>query len=115
MVESPARMAHTSSSYACAEDGYFKRPHTASIDGDIRWDGCWVFVLWFWIWRTFDTRLAMRKLGKNNTHPHHGGRRRHTAAMVPRAWHRRTQQSANMMRDKSMSLKLEDTFVFTIY
>jgi hypothetical protein len=35
MVESPASMAHASSSYACAEDGYFKHPHTASIDGDI--------------------------------------------------------------------------------
>jgi hypothetical protein len=35
MVESPASMAHASSSYACAEDGYFKRPHKASIDGDI--------------------------------------------------------------------------------
>jgi hypothetical protein len=26
MVESPASMAHASSSYKCAEDGYFKRP-----------------------------------------------------------------------------------------
>ena len=38
MVESPAGMAHASSSYACAEDGYFKRPHTLIIDGDIWWD-----------------------------------------------------------------------------
>jgi hypothetical protein len=37
------------------------------------------------------------------------------AAMVPRPWHRHTQQSANMMRDKSMSLKLEDIIVFIIY
>ncbi len=44
MVESPASMAHASSSYACAEDGYFKRPHTASIDGDIRLDSGWFFV-----------------------------------------------------------------------
>jgi hypothetical protein len=36
------------------------------------------------------------------------------AAMVPRPRRRRTQQSANMMRDKSMSLKLEDIIVFTI-
>jgi hypothetical protein len=35
--------------------------------------------------------------------------------MVPRLQHRRTQQSANMMRDKSMLLKLEDIIVFTIY
>jgi hypothetical protein len=44
MVESPASMAHASSSYACAGDGYFKRPHTASIDGDIRLDSGWFFV-----------------------------------------------------------------------
>jgi len=40
-VKSPASMAHVSSSYACAEDGYFKRPHMTSIDGDKRSDsGC---------------------------------------------------------------------------
>jgi hypothetical protein len=44
MVESPASMAHASFSYACAEDGYFKCPHMASIDGDISWDSCWFFV-----------------------------------------------------------------------
>jgi hypothetical protein len=33
-VESPASMVHASSSYECAEDGYFKRLHTTSIDGD---------------------------------------------------------------------------------
>jgi len=27
MVELPASMAHASSSYACAENGYFKHPH----------------------------------------------------------------------------------------
>jgi hypothetical protein len=46
MVESPASMAHASFSYACTEDGYFKCPHTASIDGDIRLDnGCFFLVL----------------------------------------------------------------------
>ncbi len=46
MVELPASMAHASSSYACTEDGYFKRPHTASIDGDIWLDsGCFLLVL----------------------------------------------------------------------
>ena len=44
MMESPASMAHVSSSYACAEDGYFKRPHTACIDGDIQSDSGWFFV-----------------------------------------------------------------------
>jgi hypothetical protein len=44
MVESPASMAHSSSSYACAEDGYFKHPHTVRIDGDIWLDSGWFFV-----------------------------------------------------------------------
>jgi hypothetical protein len=44
MVESVASMAHASSSYACAEDGYFKRPHMASIDGDIWLDSGCFFV-----------------------------------------------------------------------
>jgi hypothetical protein len=44
MVESPASMVHASSSYACTEDGYFKRPHTASIDGDIWLDSGWLLV-----------------------------------------------------------------------
>ncbi len=44
MVESPASMAHASSSYAFPVDGYFKRPHTASNDGDIWLDSGWFFV-----------------------------------------------------------------------
>ena len=44
MMESPASMAHASSSYACAEDGYFKRPDTMSIDEDIWSDSGWFFV-----------------------------------------------------------------------
>jgi hypothetical protein len=44
MVESPASMVHTSSSYACTEDEYFKHPHTASIDGDIWLDSSCFFV-----------------------------------------------------------------------
>jgi hypothetical protein len=35
--------------------------------------------------------------------------------MVPSPQHRRIQQLANMLRDKSMLLKLEDIIVFTIY
>jgi len=35
--------------------------------------------------------------------------------MVPRPQRRRTQQSANMIADKSMLLKVEDLIVFTIY
>ncbi len=44
MVESPANMAHASSSYACTENGYFKRPNTVSIDGDIWLDSGCFFV-----------------------------------------------------------------------
>ncbi len=46
MVESPASTAHASSSYACPEDGYFKRPYTMSIDGE-KWldNGCFLLVL----------------------------------------------------------------------
>ncbi len=44
MTEPPASMAHAPSSYACAEDGYFKRPDTMSIDGDIWLDSGWFFV-----------------------------------------------------------------------
>jgi hypothetical protein len=59
-------------------------------------------------------RLARRKLGKNNTpqpwwppspYDLHGA--------PPR--HRRIRQSANMLCDKSISLKLENKIVFTIY
>jgi len=48
MVESPASMAHASSSYACTEDGYFKRPHMTSIDGDKRSDSGCFFVGFEW-------------------------------------------------------------------
>ena len=44
MVELPASMVHASSSYACAEDGYFKRPHMMSIDRAKRSDSGWLFV-----------------------------------------------------------------------
>jgi hypothetical protein len=37
------------------------------------------------------------------------------APMVPSPWHRRIQQLANMLRNKSMSLKLDNIFVFTMY
>jgi hypothetical protein len=61
----------------------------------------------------FDTQLAKQNLGKNNTPrqwwpPSHYGR--HGAH--PRR--RRKQQSANMMCNKSILLKLEDIIVFTI-
>jgi hypothetical protein len=52
---------------------------------------------------------------KNKTLPDHDGHHRPTAAMVPRPRRRRTQQSTNMIVDKSMLLKVEDLIVFTIY
>jgi hypothetical protein len=66
-------------------------------------------------------QVARQKLGKKNTHPlwrpplPYGSHRRPMAAMVPHPRRHRTQQSANMMHDKSMLLKLEDIIVFTIY
>ncbi len=44
MMEPPASMPHASSPYACAEDGYFKRPDMMSIDGDFWSDSGW--FLW---------------------------------------------------------------------
>ncbi len=44
MMEPPASMAHASSSYACTEDGYFKRHDMMSIDGDIWSDSGCFFV-----------------------------------------------------------------------
>jgi hypothetical protein len=35
--------------------------------------------------------------------------------MVPSPWHRRIQQLAILLRDKSMLLKLENIIVFTMY
>jgi hypothetical protein len=69
---------------------------------------------WFWGWGTLDKQLARWKLGKN-TQANHGGRRCTMADMVPSSRHCHIQQLANMLRDKSMLLKLENIIVFTIY
>ncbi len=63
--------------------------------------GQWLVFWWFWGSGTSDTRLARRKLGKK-TRPYHGGHHCPTAAMVPSPQHRRIQQLANMLRNKSM-------------
>jgi hypothetical protein len=42
MNKSFVHMAHVSSDHACAQDGYLKLPHTAIINGDMRWDSGWV-------------------------------------------------------------------------
>jgi hypothetical protein len=44
ILESPLSLPHASSSYACTQDEYFKRPHTTSIDGDKRLDSGWILV-----------------------------------------------------------------------
>ncbi len=41
MNESFVHIAYASSNYACAQDGYLKRPHPTIIDGDMRWDSGW--------------------------------------------------------------------------
>ncbi len=104
----------TSSNHEYAQDGYLKRPHPTIIGGDMRSDSGW-FLGGFGVVRHLGTRFARRKLGKKKTHPDHGGCRRPTAAMVPHSQRRDIRQSANMLRDKSMSLKLENIFVITIY
>ncbi len=76
--------------------------------------GQWLGFGWFWSWGTSDMQLARRKLGKK-THPNHGGSHCPIAAMVPYPRHRRIQQLANMMHDKSMTLKLDNIIVFTVY
>jgi hypothetical protein len=35
-------MAHVSSHYARAQDGYLKCPHPTIIDGEMRWESGWV-------------------------------------------------------------------------
>jgi hypothetical protein len=76
--------------------------------------GQWLVLGLFGGWGTSDTLLARQKLGKK-THPNHGDRHRPTAAMVPSSWHCHIKQLANMLRNKSMLLKLENNIVFTIY
>ncbi len=79
--------------------------------------GQWLVFGWFWGWGTSDLQLARQNLGKK-THPNHGGHHRPMVAMVPSPRHRCIQQLANMLRDKSMLLKLENIifhYVFISY
>jgi hypothetical protein len=61
-----------------------------------------------------NAQLTRRKLGKI-IHPNHGGRQRPTAAMVTPPWRLVIRQSSNTMCDKSMSIKLENIIVFTLF
>ncbi len=63
IVESPAIIAHASTSYACSEDGYYGKYWWRYLVGQ------WLVFCWFWSWRSFDTQLARQKLGKKNTPP----------------------------------------------
>jgi hypothetical protein len=74
----------------------------------------WLGFGWFWGWGTLDTQLARQKLAIK-THTNHGSYHCPMAAMVLSPRHHRIQQLANMLHDKSMSLKLENTIVFTMY
>jgi hypothetical protein len=97
MNESFVHMACVSFDRACTQDGYLKQPHLTITDRDMRWDRGWIW----------------RKQGKK-THPNYGGRHCPMAAMVPPPRHHHIQQLANMLCNKSMSLKLENIIVFTI-
>jgi hypothetical protein len=44
MNESFVHTAQMSSDCACAQDGYYKRPHLTIINGDKRWDSVWFCV-----------------------------------------------------------------------
>jgi hypothetical protein len=73
--------------------------------------GQWLVLGWFWGRGTLDLQLARRNLGKK-MHPNHGGRHCPMTAMVPSPRHRHIQQLANiMLRNNSMSLKLENIIV----
>jgi hypothetical protein len=41
MNKSFVHMAHVSSDRACAQYGFFKRPHLTIINRDMRWDSGW--------------------------------------------------------------------------
>jgi hypothetical protein len=116
MIEPFVHMDRASSHRAFAQDGYFKRPHSNIIDGDMWSESGWFLgdFGWFWGCGTSDTRLARRKLRKNNTpQPWRPPSPYDLHGAPPRR--RRIRQSANMLRNKSMSLKLENIIVFTIY
>jgi hypothetical protein len=112
MNKSFVHMAHVSSDCACAQDWYLKHPSEHYCQ---RYEvGQWLVFGWFWGWGTSDTQLARRKQAKK-THPNHGGCHCPMAVMVPSPRHRRMQQSANVLRNKSLLLKLENIIIFTIY
>ena len=71
----------------------------------LRWDSGW-FWGGFGVVLGVTSDVPRQKLGKK-IQPDHGSHRHPTAAMVPHPQHWDTQQSSNMLHNKSMSLKLE--------
>jgi hypothetical protein len=76
--------------------------------------GQWLGFGWFWGQGTLDMRLTRQKLAKNNTPqswwpPSHYG---HHGAFILVPPHTAISQLANMLRDKSMLLKLENIIFF---
>ncbi len=69
---------------------------------------------WFLGWKTSDTRLARRKLGKI-IHPDHGGRSRPMAVMAPRSRCWGIKKLVNILHDKSVPLNLEYMFIINIF
>ena len=57
---------------------------------------------------------GLLKLGKKIAPANHGGHRRPRAVMVPHPRHQCMQRSADMLRNRSTSLKLEKTILITI-
>ncbi len=76
--------------------------------------GQWLGFGWFWGWGTSDTQLARQKLGKNTSQPWRppSPYGRHASPPLQRRF---IQQSANMLCNKSMLLKLKNFIVVTIY
>ena len=72
--------------------------------------GQWLVFGWFWGYEAPDTWLVRRKLGKN----------KHTPTMVAaiilrQPWCPTPGAKTNMLRDKSMLLKIENIFAITVY
>jgi hypothetical protein len=79
--------------------------------------GQWLVLGWFWGWGTSDTQLARQKLGKktppNNVRPRAPFGPFPPPPPPPRC--HCIQQSANILCNKSMLLKLKKFIVVTIY
>ncbi len=73
MMEVCNQTAQSTAHHTCAQDGYFKHPHTPIIDGYK-----WLDSGWFFLGFGMGGRLTSKK-----THPDHRGRCCPMDAMVP--------------------------------